>query len=45
MRKLNCEYSATCRQKPADFLAASGCSEAAWVFPETTGVYQPIVIA
>jgi hypothetical protein len=26
-------------------LLANGCSQVAWLFPEETGFYQPIVVA
>ena len=43
--KFECEYRATRRQEMTDLLMANGCSEVVWMFPETTGFYQPIVVA
>ena len=43
--KFECEYRATRRQEITDLLMANGCSDAVWIFPETTGFYQPIVVA
>ncbi len=43
--KFDCEYRATRRDELTKLLKASGCSEAAWKFPEETGFYQPIVVA
>lgn len=43
--KFECEYRATRRQELTDLLMANGCSNVVWLFPETTGFYQPIVVA
>ena len=43
--KFECAYRATRRQEITDLLMANGCSEVVWLFPETTGFYQPIVLA
>ena len=43
--KFECEYRATRRQEMTDLLMANGCSEVVWMLPETTGFYQPIVVA
>ena len=43
--KFECEYRATRRQEMTELLAANGCHEVVWKFPEETGFYQPIVIA
>lgn len=43
--KFECEYRATRRQEMTDLLMANGCSDVEWMFPETTGFYQPIVVA
>ena len=43
--KFDCEYRATRREEMTTLLMANGCSEAAWLFPEETNFYQPIVIA
>ena len=43
--KFQCEYRATHREEISQLLLASGCSEAAWLFPEGPGFYQPIVVA
>ena len=43
--KFECEYRATRRQELTDLLLEAGCSHVAWLFPEETGFYQPIVIA
>lgn len=43
--KFECEYRATRRQEMTNLLMANGCSEVEWLFPETTGFYQPIVVA
>lgn len=42
--RFECEYRATRREELNGLLAASGCSEVAWKYPEETGFYQPIVI-
>lgn len=42
--KFQCEYRATRREEMTNLLLASGCSKVAWLFPEETGFYQPIVI-
>ena len=42
--KFDCEYRATPRAELTALLNASGCSRVAWLFPEETGFYQPIVI-
>ena len=42
--KFDCEYRATRREELTQLLTANGC-EVTWMFPDTTGFYQPIVIA
>ena len=43
--KFACEYRATRRQEMTDLLMANGCGEVEWLFPETTGFYQPVIVA
>lgn len=43
--KFACQYRATRREEMTALLTANGCSEVAWLFPEETGFYQPIVVA
>ena len=43
--KFECEYRATRREELTSLLTENGCSEVAWMFPEETGFYQPIVVA
>ena len=43
--KFECEYRATRREEMTNLLKENGCSEVAWLFPEDTGFYQPIVVA
>jgi SAM-dependent methyltransferase len=43
--KFECEYRATRREEMTELLMANGCREVAWLFPEETGFYQPIVVA
>lgn len=43
--KFECEYRATRREEMTKLLKESGCREVRWLFPETTGFYQPIVVA
>ena len=43
--KFECAYRATRRQEMTDLLTANGCTHVAWLFPEETGFYQPIVVA
>jgi hypothetical protein len=43
--KFECEYRATRREELTRLLIANGCSDVEWMFPETTGFYQPIVVA
>ena len=43
--KFECEYRATRRQEMTNMLLECGCSDVAWLFPEETGFYQPIVVA
>ena len=43
--KFQCQYRATRRDEMAGLLYAAGCKTVAWLFPEETGFYQPIVIA
>jgi SAM-dependent methyltransferase len=43
--KFECEYRATRREEMTELLMANGCSEVAWLFPDETGFYQPIVVA
>ena len=43
--KFECEYRATCREELTNLLLSNGCSKVAWLFPEETGFYQPIVVA
>ena len=45
IRKFECAYRATRRAELTDLLTAAGFREVAWLFPEETGFYQPIVIA
>lgn len=39
-----CSYRATRRAELTELLYAGGCREVAWLFPEQTGFYQPVVI-
>lgn len=39
-----CSYRATRRAELTELLTAGGCREVAWLFPEQTGFYQPVVI-
>ena len=43
--KFECEYRATRRAELTGLLKKHGCSKVAWMLPEETGFYQPIVIA
>jgi hypothetical protein len=43
--KFACQYRATRREEMTQLLLANGCSQVAWLFPEETGFYQPIVVA
>ena len=43
--KFECEYRAVRREEITGLLHACGCRDVRWEFPETTGFYQPIVIA
>ena len=43
--KFVCEYRAVRREELKNTLFSCGCREAAWMFPEETGFYQPIVLA
>ena len=43
--KFACEYRAVRREELTELLLAAGCREVAWLFPEETGFYQPIVVA
>ena len=43
--KFACQYRATRREELTQLLLANGCSQVAWLFPEETGFYQPIVVA
>ena len=43
--KFECAYRATRREEVTELLAANGCRDIVWLFPETTGFYQPIVVA
>ena len=43
--KSACQYRATRREELTQLLLANGCSQVAWLFPEETGFYQPIVVA
>ncbi len=43
--KFACEYRAVRREELKNTLFSCGCREAAWMFPEETGFYQPIVLA
>ena len=45
LNKFECEYRATTRNELTRLLLSAGCIEVAWEFPQTTGFYQPIVIA
>jgi len=45
IKKFECEYRATRRDELTNLLMANGCQEVAWLFPEETHFYQPIVIA
>ena len=43
--KFACEYRATRREEMTRLLLENGCGEVAWLFPEETNFYQPIVVA
>lgn len=43
--KFECDYRATLREELTELLKSNGCGEVEWLFPETTGFYQPIVAA
>ena len=43
--KFECVYRAVRREELTAILLASGCREVAWLFPEETNFYQPIVVA
>lgn len=43
--KFECEYRATRREEITNLLTGNGCSSVAWMFPNETGFYQPIVVA
>ena len=43
--KFDCEYRATRREEITRLLLDNGCGEVAWLFPEETNFYQPIVVA
>jgi SAM-dependent methyltransferase len=43
--KFECEYRATRREELTNLFVANGCKEVAWLFPEETGFYQPIIVA
>ena len=43
--KFECDYRATRRQELTHLLTEYGCSDVAWLFPEATGFYQPVVVA
>ena len=43
--KFDCEYRAIRRDELTELFLANGCKKVEWKFPETTGFYQPIVIA
>ena len=43
--KFECEYRATRREELTELLSSAGCRRVKWEFPESTGFYQPIVIA
>lgn len=45
VNKFDCAYRATRRDEMTKLLSACGCGGTAWLFPEETGFYQPIVIA
>lgn len=43
--KFECEYRATRREELTDLLMAHGGEDVAWLMPDETGFYQPIVVA
>lgn len=45
VNKFECEYRATRREELTGLFISSGCRSVAWLFPEETGFYQPIVVA
>jgi SAM-dependent methyltransferase len=45
IHKFECEYRAIRRDELSKRFTACGCREVAWLFPEQTGFYQPIVVA
>lgn len=45
LSKFECEYRATKREELTNLFRNNGCSDVAWLFPEETGFYQPIIIA
>ena len=45
VNKFECEYRATLRGELTDILQSNGFRCIEWLFPETTGFYQPIVVA
>ena len=45
VNKFECEYRAARRDELTDILQSNGFRCIEWLFPETTGFYQPIVVA
>lgn len=45
VRKFECRYRATRREELTKLLLDKGCTSVAWLFPEETGFYQPVVVA
>jgi len=45
INRFECEYRATRRDELSSLLLSCGCREAAWIFPDESGFYQPIVAA
>ena len=43
--KFECEYRATRREELTELLSSAGCRRVQWEYPESTGFYQPIVVA
>ena len=43
--RFTCAYRATRREEITELLQGCGCQTVAWLFPEETGFYQPIVVA
>lgn len=45
IHKFDCEYRATRTEELTSLLKSYGCREVIWKYPQTTGFYQPIVVA